>query len=1227
MRNIRSPLSGFLSPLFASTALSSGGGGTAPIPEGRVAEISRMSGDRDPVVPQAYFDRVAREAFSTSLHPIGDPLVPSCVIYTHKAVKDGRWSDPTVWDTGTVPNANAVVCSGPYNLIYDVLSDVLIKDIHINGQGSLTFDPTVQTRLWVDTLSVDGRLVIGEFNAPIPDSSIVTGGKRVPQCEIVFWQSEAPLATGRLGLLTMGPVRIHGAVKESHLEALTSTPSNGSVFAGATSVVLSQDAASAGWKIGDEILVVGTEWAGTTPTDAQYEGPTQFYGLNQGNQGTMATFTQTAGFMQSQSEVRTITGISGNTVSFASPLAFNHLTVVDTLPRGDTVTLPPVVANLTRSIRFRTADASDTVWTGDLTDLQKRAHSMFMFDDDIQIRNAEFKNMGRTASDPSLNGPDGVTRYATSNTSQPITNVNNIFGRYAIHIHRTGAFFGRKQVAVEGCSAWAPTAEYPIPGWAMVHHDSRAAMDHNVIYNVRGAGMVSENGNEIGQWIGNVVAWCRGDGFPTEWGQRSEFWRNHNGHTGVAYETQARQILQQDNYAEGCRMGWMLLLQMNAVLDRIPDGDSLRYRDPITFGGDDFFAGVGDKTIDDNTYGFDQHQVPDFYRNHTWNCANAFWKAHQQSIDRADSMPMVFRECHWINSNVAYNIRNYTVLYYVYDSLWTGRGLNGTIGAHLGDVMWAMSFFNVKMKNFGVGFNDNGYSIAYNGFWGDIGFENVTTPFNGAASMTFPGAPTARAAWNAMGDAQVTGANTGIPRVWQAIDDADLPSPYPLAPFGPNSTERTDNPVPAVGDDPYVVIYPSTTTTLTPTGKNQSIKALIVDSLGYRWHGDHQNPESTLSMMTPKQTRSQIVATGLGIAARNGVFNDGGVWKTRCWFIDAGRWTGQKFTWHHDFILSGFDAGFLAANTVDPVATRPAVDILPEITRTGPVTTPAVHTITSAATVSVGENAPLAHVLKASTGKVRWAITGGVDAADFEVAYTGGQWLLRWVANSTKDFEAPDDTGANNVYDVQVTATDLLGRAVVQNVSATVIDVVESVTEFFDNFASPVGQFLDVRPGYERISGPANRLLIASDGTVGATGSATPTLYRLPDIGRTTDFVIRANFFQAGGAGPRIAPVDPISGVRLGVDRNVLDSQIRVFYNNGSTTTVWTYGNPINPLVEFRLVGTSFEVRFDGVLITPTSGPAQTISPLGAGSRFYLASFSQGTIANGAIDNLYIGPA
>jgi hypothetical protein len=1081
-------------------SLSLGGmrAGPPSLPEGFIAEITRMSGDRDTVVPQDFHDRVARDAFSPALHPVGDPLMPSCAIFTHKATKDGRWSDPTVWDTGTVPGANATVCSGPYNLIYDVLSDVLIKDIHINGAGSLTFDPAVRTRLWVDTLSVDGRLIIGEsVNNPIPDSEVIVGGRRVPQCEIVFWQSEAPLATARLGLNTMGPVRIHGARKEGHLQI------DGSVLAGATSCTLRQNAGQAGWKVGDEIMFVGTEWSGTSATDAQYSGPTAFWGPRFASNGNR---TQNSNFKNNQTEVRTITAVSGTTITWSGALSFDHFVATDTLPRGQTVTLYPVVAMLTQSIRLRTADASDTVWEGDLGDLQQRAHAMFMFNDDIQIRNGEFKNMGRTASDPSLNGPDGVTRYATSDTSQPITNVNNIFGRYPLHIHRSGAFFGRKMVAVERCAVWAPTAEFPIPGWSIVHHDSRAAIDDCNVYNFRGAGIVSETGNEIGQWIGNVVAWGRGDGFEIDWGFRAEMWFNHQGHTGVGYESQARQILQQDNYASGCRHGWLFMQQAVEELTRIPDHLSLRYDDPVTWGGGDGFS------ADNDTYGVEVAQVPDFFRNHAWDCGSAFWKAHTVHLDRANPIPFIIKESHWVNCQTAYNLRNYTFHYYVYDSLWTGTG--SSTAAILGPVMWINPFVNLKLKNFSEGFTDTGLRIAYQTYWLEIAFENVTTPFVGGLEEDYGVDPATLAHWGVMGDEVVTGATTGISRVWGAITDEDLPVPYPLAPWGPDSAERTANPCPALGDAPYVVVDPASDITMTPTGTRQfSIRVLIVDSLGYRWHGDNQSPEANQTLMTPRQTRPGTRAshaTGEIIARRNGVFNDGGTWKSRGWFIDLDRATGNHFTWYIDFICTGFDGGFLAANTVDPATTEPVLPLLPETTRTGAIVDPALHTIVSAAAISVNENAELAHELRASSGTVRWSITGGADAAQFEIAYTGGQWVLRWVGNGTQDFEAPADAGANNVYDVQVTATDFLGRAVNQTVAVTVEDLNDTVVDpFFDNFAR-AAEPLEASLNWERVGGVANAINVRGTGNqIGSTTVvlANQTIYLAPDTGDTRHYV------------------------------------------------------------------------------------------------------------------------
>jgi hypothetical protein len=383
--------------------------------------------------------------------------------------------------------------------------------------------------------------------------------------------------------------------------------------------------------------------------------------------------------------------------------------------------------------------------------------------------------------------------------------------------------------------------------------------------------------------------------------------------------------------------------------------------------------------------------------------------------------------------------------------------------------------------------------------------------------------------------------------------------------------------------------------------------------------------------MTPRQTRPGSApshATGEIIARRNGVFNDSGVWKSRGWFVDVDRATGDHFTWYIDFICTGFDAGFLAANTVDPASTEPVLPLKPELTRTGAIAQPSAPIVVTAASQSVLENTELTVVLRANTGTARWAITGGADAASFEIAYTGGQWVLRWAGNGTKDFEAPDDAGLNNVYDVTVTATDFSGQSTAHAIAVTVTDVVESVTEFFDDFTGTAGSPLDTRLGYEYIAGKVNGLVIASNATLATTVNSNGTFYRLPDIGRVDNFQIRANFPSSSNVRPVLGQTSALTGQRISVDRNAADSRFRViFWNASNVATVWVYPpNGGNPLIRLRVTGTTFDLSYDGVVQTPSSGPAQTLTPFSDGARFFVVNPAITDARASTMDNLYIGP-
>lgn len=110
------------------------------------------------------------------------------------------------------------------------------------------------------------------------------------------------------------------------------------------------------------------------------------------------------------------------------------------------------------------------------------------------------------------------------------------------------------------------------------------------------------------------------------------------------------------------------------------------------------------------------------------------------------------------------------------------------------------------------------------------------------------------------------------------------------------------------------------------------------------------------------------------------------------------------------------------------------------VTKTIDATAP---TITSATTANNAENVVLAHALTANES-VTWSLNGGADVALFEISGS----TLRWASNGTKDYETPDDTGTNNVYNVTVRATDTAGNTTDQNIAITVTDVADTAAEW-----------------------------------------------------------------------------------------------------------------------------------------------------------------------------------
>lgn len=118
--------------------------------------------------------------------------------------------------------------------------------------------------------------------------------------------------------------------------------------------------------------------------------------------------------------------------------------------------------------------------------------------------------------------------------------------------------------------------------------------------------------------------------------------------------------------------------------------------------------------------------------------------------------------------------------------------------------------------------------------------------------------------------------------------------------------------------------------------------------------------------------------------------------------------------------------------------------------------------ITSATSFNTAENTTAVATLTATGGgTITWSKTGGADTAKFSIGSSSG--VLAFV--SPPDFETPTDADANNIYVVQVQATN--GTTIdTKTINVTVTDVAETVLDL-DFTATPT---LDPRITFSRTS-------------------------------------------------------------------------------------------------------------------------------------------------------------
>jgi hypothetical protein len=327
---------------------------------------------------------------------------------TSTAVKGGRWSDAATWADKKVPGANAAVTiDRNVDVILDVAPPAL-RSLTINGK--LSFADSKDLELTTEWIMVHGELEIGTEAKPHTRKATITLSDNIKGED--FGGMGGNDRSDRGIMLMGGTLNLHGD------RTNTWTKLSATASAGSTSI---QVLNAAGWRAGDEIVLASTD------------------------------------FDPRQAERRTISAISGNTITLDKKLDYMHFGKItfDVDERGE-------VGLLTRNIKLQaSADAEQSFFGG---------HVMAMSASKMFVDSVEFNRMGQ----------------------------NLMLARYPIHWHLIGDAKGQyiRNAAIHDTYNRCVT----------VHGTNDLRIENNVTYNAVGHCFFLEDGAEHGnQFVHNLA--------------------------------------------------------------------------------------------------------------------------------------------------------------------------------------------------------------------------------------------------------------------------------------------------------------------------------------------------------------------------------------------------------------------------------------------------------------------------------------------------------------------------------------------------------------------------------------------------------------------------------------------------------------------------------------------------------------------------------------------------
>ncbi|MEO8135012.1 MAG: G8 domain-containing protein [Betaproteobacteria bacterium] len=379
---------------------------------------------------------------------------------TIQSVQSGSWSNLATWG-GSLPTANHVARVGQAHTV--TIDDTSAAAYTVAVDGKLAFNPSVNTRLKVTNLEVmagadgmgtPGVMEVGTTAIPIAPNVLA---------EIVI--ADSPLGGSvpdpeqfGTGIIVFGKLSMHGSVKTPTFLRLATE-----AHAGNTTLTLS--APVSGWNPGDRFVLPDTRHI----KESEVTGGGWLNAVNQW-------------------EERTVQSISadGRTLTLNSALQYDHLGARDL---NGVLDFLPHVGNLTRNVVVRSENPSGT-----------RGHMLGIHLAAVDIRYAQFKDMGRT-------------------TYQPLNDTTNHIGRYAIHAHHLSGPLPTPangyQFTLLGNVVDGGSAETKFKWGITVHGSHYGLIQDNVVYNYNGASVATEDGSESFNVFDHNFA-LRGIGEPSD---------------------------------------------------------------------------------------------------------------------------------------------------------------------------------------------------------------------------------------------------------------------------------------------------------------------------------------------------------------------------------------------------------------------------------------------------------------------------------------------------------------------------------------------------------------------------------------------------------------------------------------------------------------------------------------------------------------------------------------